>query len=107
MRSRHARADAKPVVSIIDEAPSALASEAGVTARFAVKAARDTIQPGDGSGTGFGLVSTGSNGDELADLAHPTVEAHDVERWQPDQVLGWGSPLGPVRRNPCRSSRMT
>ena len=63
-----ARAADAPVVLIIDEAQAALASDAGVAAMFAVKAARDAIQLGDGSATGFGLVLTGSNRDKLADL---------------------------------------
>ncbi|TVQ41069.1 MAG: hypothetical protein EA356_00600, partial [Geminicoccaceae bacterium] len=63
-----ARAADAPVVLIIDEAQAALASDAGVTAMFAVKAARDSIQLEHGNATGFGLVLTGSNRDKLADL---------------------------------------
>lgn len=63
-----ARAAAAPVVLIIDEAQAALATDAGVTAMFAVKAARDAIQLAEGGDAGFGLVLTGSNRDKLADL---------------------------------------
>lgn len=63
-----ARAAGAAVVLIIDEAQAALASDAGLTAMFAVKAARDAIQLGPEGETGFGLVLTGSNRDKLADL---------------------------------------
>lgn len=63
-----ARAADAPVVLIIDEAQAALASEAGVTAMFAVKAARDAIQLGPAGEARFGLVMTGSHRDKLADL---------------------------------------
>lgn len=63
-----ARAADAPVVLIVDEAQAALASEAGVAAMFAIKAARDAIQADTAERRGFGLVLTGSNRDKLGEL---------------------------------------
>ena len=62
----------RPLVLIVDEAQHALTSEAGVTAMFALKSARDVLNLGEGAKGGanvrLGLVFTGSNRDRLASL---------------------------------------
>lgn len=55
------------VVLIIDEAQHALNSEDGLNAMFALKAARDHLNRGDGP-DGLRLVFTGSSRDKLANL---------------------------------------
>ncbi|KIY38582.1 hypothetical protein TZ03_21935 [Pseudomonas sp. 10-1B] len=55
------------VILIIDEAQHALNSEDGLNAMFALKAARDHLNPGDRP-DGLRLVFTGSSRDKLANL---------------------------------------
>ncbi|MDT9702615.1 hypothetical protein, partial [Streptomyces sp. P17] len=55
------------VVLIVDEAQHALNSNEGVNAMFALKAARDALNPG-GKRPGLRLVFTGSSRDKLAQL---------------------------------------
>jgi hypothetical protein len=63
------RAAQKMIVLIIDEAQHALTSEAGVSAMFGLKAARDELNQGvDRGDGGLRLVFTGSNRDKLAHL---------------------------------------
>ncbi|MFJ4056203.1 MULTISPECIES: hypothetical protein [Pseudomonas] len=55
------------VVLVVDEAQHALNSEGGLNAMFALKAARDHLNRGDGP-DGLRLVFTGSSRDKLANL---------------------------------------
>lgn len=57
----------RDVVLIIDEAQHATASEAGMNAMFALKAARDAMNLGEGTRSLY-LILTGSNRDRLASL---------------------------------------
>ncbi|MGA2290411.1 hypothetical protein [Bradyrhizobium sp.] len=61
-----------PIVLIIDEAQYALTSQAGITAMFSLKSARDMLNIGavgtDTSNVRLGLVFTGSYRDKLASL---------------------------------------
>lgn len=57
----------KTLVLVIDEAQHALSTEAGCTAMFSLKAARDALNQGRES-PGLHLVFTGSNRDKLAHL---------------------------------------
>lgn len=61
------RMAARDVVLIIDEAQHATASEAGMNAMFALKAARDAMNLGE-SDESLYLILTGSNRDRLASL---------------------------------------
>lgn len=62
----------RPVVLIIDEAQHALTSQAGITAMFSLKSARDTLNiradKMENSNVRLGLVFTGSHRDKLASL---------------------------------------
>lgn len=62
-----ARRARKDVVLIVDEAQHALTSDAGMDAMYALKAARDAINQGNGEGR-FWLILTGSHRDKLASL---------------------------------------
>ena len=62
-----AHKSAKPVAVVIDEAQHALATGAGVSAMFALKAARDAMNHG-GTGHSLTLVFTGSHRDKLSNL---------------------------------------
>ena len=61
------------IVLVIDEAQHALTTEAGASALFALKAARDQIN--SSAHHGFRLVATGSNRDKLALLVHGKDQA--------------------------------
>ena len=61
------KAGKAPVAIVIDEAQHALSSQAGVDAMFALKAARDHLNQGNGQ-QGLFVVLTGSNRDKLAHL---------------------------------------
>ena len=56
-----------PVALVIDEAQHALSTETGIAAMFALKAARDHLNQGEGKQELY-LVLTGSNRDKLAHL---------------------------------------
>ena len=56
-----------PVAIVVDEAQHALSTQAGVDAMFALKAARDHLNQGNGQQNLF-IVLTGSNRDKLAHL---------------------------------------
>jgi hypothetical protein len=62
----------KPTALIVDEAQQALASDAGLNAMFALKAARDALNQGGGGGlpdgTALLLVFTGSHRDKLSNF---------------------------------------
>jgi hypothetical protein len=62
----------KPTALIVDEAQQALATEGGVNAMFALKAARDALNQGGGggvpNGTALLLVFTGSHRDKLSNF---------------------------------------
>ena len=62
-----ARKTGKPVALVIDEAQHALASDAGVQAMFALKAARDAMNQTQGE-PNLTLVFTGSHRDKLSNL---------------------------------------
>ena len=62
-----AQKSAKPVALVVDEAQHALATDAGVNAMFALKAARDAMNQG-GDGHHLTLVFTGSHRDKLSNL---------------------------------------
>lgn len=64
-----AAATGQDVVLIVDEAQQAIESEAGMTAMFALKAARDAVNQG-GGGSRLYLVMTGSHRDKLAALVY-------------------------------------
>ena len=62
---------AGPVALVVDEAQHALSSDAGVSAMFALKAARDALNQGEeGYEPELLLVFTGSHRDKLAALVH-------------------------------------
>ena len=63
------QATGQDAVMIVDEAQHALVSEAGQSAMFALKAARDAVNQSDFPGKLY-LVMTGSHRDKLAALVH-------------------------------------
>ena len=68
-----AQASKKPLVMVIDEAQHTQSSEEGRQALYALKAARDALNAGDGPG--FRLLATGSNTDKLATLVEDKDQA--------------------------------
>lgn len=97
------------IVLVIDEAQHAITTEAGATALFALKAARDLL---NGSGHhGFRLIATGSNRDKLSLLVNGKDQAFlnaalvdldplgdDFLAWEMAQFEGRFHPSMPVLR---------
>lgn len=63
-----------PVAIVIDEAQHALSTQQGIDAMFALKAARDHLNPGGTQAQKLFLVFTGSNQDKLSRLVQKKTE---------------------------------
>lgn len=81
------QAAGKMVVLIIDEAQHALTTSAGINAMFALKAARDELNQGEGR-NGLRLVFTGSSRDKLAHLVLNSKQPFYGSRITPFPLLG-------------------
>lgn len=81
-----AYASKKPIVMVIDEAQHTQTSEEGRHALFALKAARDALNAGDGPG--FRLLAIGSNTDKLAMLVEDKDQAFYQAPMTPLPLLG-------------------
>lgn len=82
----HAKAE-KPLILIVDEAQHALTTEKGANAMFALKAARDHLNPSDGDPQ-LMLVLTGSNRDKLSHLVINRSQPFFGSRVTPFPLLG-------------------
>lgn len=81
------RAADKMIVLIIDEAQHALTTSNGINAMFALKAARDELNQGEGR-NGLRLVFTGSSRDKLAHLVLNSKQPFFGSRVTPFPLLG-------------------
>lgn len=67
-------ANTSTIILVVDEAQHALTTEAGMTALFSLKAARDSLNTDTGL-YGMQMVATGSNRDKLASLVNSRDQA--------------------------------
>jgi hypothetical protein len=81
------RASEKMVVLVIDEAQHALTTSKGIKTMFALKAARDELNQGEGR-NGLRLVFTGSSRDKLAHLVLNSKQPFFGSRVTPFPLLG-------------------
>ena len=95
-------ASKKPIVMVIDEAQHAQTTEEGRSTLFALKAARDALNMGEGEG--FRLIATGSNSDRLMTLVSSKDQAfyHATQQHLPeldDTYLQWVLANSPLKDN--------